>query len=70
MIYRECENQKCFFCAYSAPLAATNDMVCSKMGIVDESSLCKKFKYDPQKKIPRRKPRLKADKFSPESFEL
>lgn len=70
MIYRECENPKCFYCAYSAALAATDDMICSKAGIVKESGLCKKFRYDPQKRVPKRKPRLNTEKFSPEDFAL
>ena len=70
MIYRECENPKCFFCAYSASLAATTDMICSKAGIVCEDGLCKKFRYDPQKRIPKRAPKLNTGKYNPKDFIL
>lgn len=70
MIYRECENPICFFCAYSTPLAATDDMVCNKCGIVKQDNTCKKFRYDPQKKIPKRAPKLKSHKFTAENFQL
>lgn len=70
MIYRECENPKCFFCAYSAQLAGIGDMICTKCGIVSPESLCKKFRYDPQKRTPKRIPKLNTDKFRKEDFEL
>ena len=70
MIYRECETPKCFFCAYSAQLAATEDMICSKAGIVHENSVCKKFRYDPQKRVPKRTPKLNTEKFSAKDFAL
>ena len=70
MIYRECETPKCFFCAYSSGLAATSDMICTKAGIVQEDGLCKKFRYDPQKRIPKRKPKLDTGKFTADDFSL
>ena len=70
MIYRECENPKCLFCAYSAAIATTDDMVCSKYGIVNQDSKCKKFRYDPQKRLTKRKPKLDTKKFKEEDFAL
>lgn len=70
MIYRECENPKCFFCAYSSKLAATEDMICTKAGIVSQDSICKKFRYDPQKRIPKRVQKLNKDKFTADDFAL
>lgn len=70
MIYRDCENPKCFFCAYSSSLAATDDMICTKTGIVKKDDLCKKFRYDPQKRVPKRVPKLNTKKFSKDDFSI
>jgi len=48
----------------------TEDMVCSKRGIVHQDNFCKKFRYDPQRRIPKRKPKFNPDKFNKEDFSL
>ncbi len=44
----------CEFCRYSAPLAMGSDMLCEKRGVVNREYSCRKFMYDPLKRVPRR----------------
>ena len=44
----------CELCRYSAPLAMGDDMLCEKRGVVKREYSCRKFMYDPLKRVPRR----------------
>ena len=59
---------KCIYCKNGKISSDNKSVLCPKKGIVDKDFFCKKFSYDPMKRIPERKPELQ--KFSPEDFEL
>ncbi len=58
----------CSLCRYGNSLPDGSGVLCEKSGIRRSDSLCKKFKYDPLKRIPRRAPVM--TEFSKEDFEL
>ena len=59
---------KCQYCRFGTPVADSDTVLCVKNGVRDGSSSCKKFRYDPLKRIPRRPPELLT--FSEDDFSL
>lgn len=51
MLFRKKIAPSCIYCAYSTRLD-DEQILCIKRGVVLESSKCRKFKYDPCKRIP------------------
>lgn len=45
----------CAYCEYGTNLQ-NDDVLCKKKGIVRSNFSCKKFLYDPTKRIPKKKP--------------
>lgn len=58
----------CEYCARARRGADNRSMLCVKKGIVPLYHHCRRFKYDPLKRIPARQPSLSA--FSEEDFRL
>ena len=48
----------CEFCRYAEPLSGTDDMLCTHKGVVGKEYSCRKFVYDPLKRVPRKLPEL------------
>ncbi len=59
---------RCGICFFGTVLPDGSGILCSKSGIRMPDSSCKKFSYDPLKRVPRREPELQE--FSPEDFSL
>lgn len=59
----ECRN-----CLFSRPFAQDGFVLCEKTGIRSVTSLCKKYKYDPLSRVPRRAPDI--TELSKEDFSL
>ena len=68
MIFGKDIAKYCAFCEYSSDLKTNDEMVCIHRGIVDKAFTCKKFKYDPLKREPVSKPKLKE--YSDKTFSL
>ena len=69
MLFRKKTPRSCSICLYSAGLTG-HQLLCSKHGVVADSYSCRKFRYDPCKRIP---PFVKApdfEKFKDEDFSL
>lgn len=60
--------QICEICSFGIQLLDGSGILCKKTGIRLPDSSCKKFKYDPLKRVPRRAPEMME--FSKEDFEL
>ena len=58
----------CEYCAHARRAADGRVMLCRKRGIVPLYHHCRRFVYDPLKRIPYRQPAL--EKFQPEDFKL
>lgn len=69
MLFRKKIPRSCTTCQYSAALS-DHQMICSKRGVIADSYSCRKYRYDPCKRIP---PTMKApnfEKYSDEDFKL
>lgn len=59
---------KCEYCKFGIEGADKKSILCPKKGVLDKDDHCKKFEYDPLKRVPRKAPTLME--FSEEDFEL
>lgn len=59
---------ECSVCRFGRALPDGSGILCEKCGVRRPDSSCKKFKYDPLKRVPRRMPAMME--FSKEDFEL
>lgn len=58
----------CVYCQFGRPAPDNVMILCRKYGPVAPHYHCKKFQYNPLKRIPKRKPKLPA--FTAEDFEI
>ncbi len=69
MLFRRKMPRSCFHCLYASVQSET-EVLCMKRGIRPGDLPCRKFKYDPCKRIP---PRAKApdfEKYNEDDFSL
>lgn len=59
----------CIYCEYGKKIMATEDIICSKKGIVKPDYYCKKFKYTPINRIPPKRNTEKTE-YCKEDFEF
>lgn len=57
---------RCSYCEHGNSIGT--EILCKKMGVMQPDSCCKKFRYDPLKRVPRTAV-IQKD-FSPEDFKL
>ena len=69
MLFRKQISRSCQYCAYSARLDE-NQMLCAKRGVVSMYYECRKFKYDPCKRIPPKPRAIDFEKYQDEDFSL
>ena len=69
MLFRKKMPRSCTYCLHSTVL---NDaqVLCTKRGVVDCERNCRKFQYDPCKRIPPKQKALDTNKYSDEDFTL
>jgi len=60
MLVRKKIQHSCNYCTYGAKLNS-DEILCMRHGIVQPDYACRKFKYDPCKRVP---PKQKASDFS------
>lgn len=60
MLFRKKIDRSCLYCIYGTKLDGEH-VLCKKRGVVSMESACRKFRYDPFKRVP---PRPKAPDFS------
>lgn len=48
------EDKVCEYCRRAIHVADTGDMLCEKRGVVPGGFSCRRFVYDPLKRVPRR----------------
>jgi hypothetical protein len=59
---------KCRYCRFGTPVTDSDAVLCPKCGVRDGSAACKKFRYDPLKRVPRQPPEMLV--FSEDEFSL
>ena len=52
MLFRKNIERNCSYCVYSAKIIGSDNIMCSKKDMIPCDQGCKKFKYDPLKRIP------------------
>lgn len=45
-------NKSCRWCMYGKNSEYTNEIFCKKRGVTTQDEYCRKYKYDPLKRIP------------------
>ena len=53
MLFRKEIEPRCAYCRYGAP-ADDNMVICRKKGIVPQGNHCRRFHYDPFRRVPAR----------------
>ena len=52
MLFRKNIEKSCSYCAHAANTIDSTYVICSKKGFVPCDHSCRKFKYDPLKRVP------------------
>ncbi len=60
----------CETCKFASPLCTTDDLMCSKKGLVGRDFTCKYYDFNRLMKRPPKKHTINTDRFSPEDFEI
>lgn len=69
MLFRKKMPRSCSYCANGA--VVDDDLIlCSKRGVVYPTDKCRKFKYDPCKRIPAKPKALDFSKYNDMDFSL
>lgn len=69
MLFRKKLPRSCLYCAHGASISPTQ-VVCAKKGIVASDCPCRKFTYDPLKRVPPRRRPLDFRAYDDEDFSL
>ncbi len=57
MFFRKDIEHSCSICTHACEIDH-NDMLCRRYGVVNKGYSCRKFRYDPYKRVPSRSPAL------------
>ncbi len=68
-LFRKNIEKNCTYCAHGC-LINDREVVCAKKGITDVTSNCRRFSYDPLKRIPPRSSDVSLQTHSAEEFQL
>ena len=69
MLFRKKIAKTCAYCAHGTKMEA-EQILCSKRGIVCADAKCRKFVYDPCKRIPVKPKAMDFSKYSAEDYSL
>lgn len=69
MLFRRSMERSCQYCRFSTKLNEDR-MLCAKKGIVEADGECRKFRYDPFKRVPPKPKALDFSKYDDEDFSL
>ncbi len=69
MLFRKKILRSCLYCLHGAKLE-DDTILCAKKGLLLTDTPCRKFKYDPCKRIPVRPKALDFSKYDQEDFSL
>lgn len=69
MIFRKKIQKSCSYCAFGTKIG-DDEILCTKRGIVPAYKSCRKFTYDPCKRVPAKAKAIDFDKYSDEDFKL
>ncbi len=69
MLFRKKIPRSCRYCSYGTQLDE-DTILCIKRGVVPENKKCRKFTYDPCKRIPPKAKALDFEKYTDDDFSL
>jgi len=69
MIFRKKIQKSCAYCTFGVKLD-DEQILCSKRGAMPMEGKCRKFEYDPCKRVPPRPKPLDFEKYDSEDFSL
>ena len=69
MLFRKRIEKSCSYCRFGTMLD-DNTALCAKRGVVSAERKCRKFKYDPLKRVPSKPKSFDFGKYSSEDFSL
>ena len=69
MLFRKKIERSCLYCRYGTPMNE-DMMLCAKKGIVHPCDDCRKFRYDPFKRVPPKPKALDFSKYEEDDFSL
>lgn len=69
MLFRKKIARSCAYCVHAAQLDEDH-VLCIKKGVVAIDKACRKFSYDPCKRIPARPKALDTNKYTEDEFSL
>lgn len=69
MLFRKKIDKSCLYCRYGTRLD-DNMMLCAKKGIVAICGDCRKFRYDPFRRVPAKPKALDFSKYDGDDFSL
>jgi hypothetical protein len=69
MLFRKKIERCCSYCAYGTKIDEETTL-CIKKGIVKTDGACRKFQYDPTKRIPVKQKPLDFSKYDEDDFSL
>ena len=69
MLFRKKIERSCAYCVHSASIG-DDQILCSKKGLRTMDSQCRKFQYDPCKRIPPKAKAMDFSKYDQDDFSL
>lgn len=69
MLFRKKIERSCAYCIYGAVLE-DDQVLCAKKGMRTTQDKCRKFKYDPCKRVPAKAKAMDFSKYREEDFSL
>ena len=69
MLFRKKMERSCHYCRYGTKMDE-DMMLCAKKGIVPHCDNCRKFRYDPFKRVPSKPKALDFSKYEEDDFSL
>ena len=69
MLFRKKIERSCTYCRYATKLN-DSQVLCAKKGVVDAESACRRFRYDPCKRIPPKPKAIDFGQYDQEDFKL
>lgn len=69
MLFRKKMPRSCEYCAFGTKFGEDR-ILCTKKGVVDAGRACRKFEYDPCKRIPSKPKAINFNKYNEEDFSL
>lgn len=69
MLFRKRIEKSCSYCRFGTALVDSS-ILCTKRGVVEADQKCRKFEYDPIKRIPGKPKALNFEKYNDVDYSL